>query len=244
MCFHLSNKASLNDQKKRFKATRELEGTAATFAPVFHVSGFSFPLLPVVANDQPEAIQFLRWGLVPSWAKTEADALEIRTKTLNARAETLFEKPSFREAAGSRRALILADGFFEWKETATGKQPYFIRLKSGEPFALGGIWEVWTNPKSGEQWRTFSIVTTEANDLMREIHNTKFRMPLILPADVERDWLSPSLSQSDVQALAQPLRGSTLEAYPVSNLIGRRGVDTNTPKAQERNDPPAQTALF
>lgn len=243
MCFHFSVKPTIETLKKRFKAPKPNLKLEA-FAPVFHVAGFTFPLLPVITNAQPDEIQLLRWGLIPHWSKTETDALEIRQYTLNARSETLFEKPSFKTVAGTNRALILVDGFFEWKQETSGKQPYFVRLKTNELFACGGLWDSWRNPATGEIWQTFTLVTTEANELMREIHNTKFRMPLILPADQETRWLQNDLSQSDVESMLNPFDSNQMEAYPISDLISRKGVNSNVPAVQERFNKPTQNALF
>lgn len=138
--------------------------------------------LPVLLNEGPRRIELLRWGLIPSWA----DDPSIGSRLINARAETLAEKPSFRSALKSRRCLVLANAFYEWQKADDGKKsPYRIALKTGEPFAFAGLWENWRDP-SGQPVRTFTIITTEPNDLIAPIHN---RMPVILRPEAEAAWL-------------------------------------------------------
>ena len=137
--------------------------------------------LPVILNDDQPAIQLLRWGLIPFWAKDPS----IGSRMINARSETLVDKPAFRAAFKKRRCLVLADGFYEWLQTPQGKQPMRITLASGEPFAMAGLWESWDAP-DGSLLRTFTIVTGDPNDLVAPIHN---RMPAILLPEHEAIWL-------------------------------------------------------
>jgi putative SOS response-associated peptidase YedK len=125
-----------------------------------------------------------KWGLIPSWSKDPS----IGDRMINARAETLAEKPSFRNAFRRRRCLILADGFYEWKQIPgmKSKQPMFIRLKDENPFAFAGLWEIWSSP-DGSEIRSCTIITTQPNSLIESIHN---RMPVILPADAYPIWLA------------------------------------------------------
>src|SRR5262245_15903963 len=142
-------------------------------------------LLPVLLNeDDPERhIQVLRWGLIPHWAKSA----NVDYRMINARAESLEEKPTFRTALQKRRCLVLADSFYEWQKTPDGKKiPMRIMLKSDEPFAFAGLWESWKDRESGESIRSFTIITTEANELVTPIHN---RMPVILPRENENAWI-------------------------------------------------------
>ena len=166
--------------------------------------------LPVILNEEPRSINFCRWGLIPYWAK-EA---KIGSRMINARAETLLEKPSFRNAFKKQRCLVLADGFYEWKKTPDEKRPYRITMKNNEPFALAGIWDAWRTPE-GEELRSFSIITTEPNDLMKDLHN---RMPAILDKENEERWLQ-DIDPSAAQDMLEPYPGDDLQAYPISTLV-------------------------
>ncbi|MCJ7700742.1 MAG: SOS response-associated peptidase, partial [Anaerolineales bacterium] len=139
----------------------------------------------VVTNNGENKLDFFTWGLVPFWAKDPS----IGNRMINARAETLAEKPSFRNAFKRRRCLILADGFYEWKKIPDNKTkiPTYIRLKDGKPFAFAGLWENWHSP-DGSQILSTTIITTQPNDLVKPIHN---RMPVILPEDSYQAWLTP-----------------------------------------------------
>lgn len=149
------------------------------------VNGFTHPDTVVVANDQPSRLQLMNWGLIPSWAKDRT----IQNNTLNARIETIAEKSSFRDSL-NRRCLVFADGFYEWQWLDTKgreKQKYLVGLPDDVPFALAGLWNAWTDRQTGEILKTFTILTTQANELMSVIHNTKKRMPMLVANGDE--WL-------------------------------------------------------
>lgn len=174
------------------------------------------PTQPLLAlpNDGSRAAGFFVWGLVPSWAKDPS----IGARLINARAETLAEKPAFRAAYKYRRCLIFSDGFYEWQARpgTKAKVPHFIRLKSGEPFAFAGLWEHWQSP-DGSEVRSAAIITTEPNELVSSLHN---RMPVILPRQAYVRWLDPSpRSASDLQPLLVPYPASGMEAYPISTQV-------------------------
>jgi len=152
-----------------------------SFQPVYSAPAFTFPALPVIPDEAPGQVSFMRWGLIPFWVKNREAAIEIRAKTLNARAETIFDKPAFRFSAQAKRCLVIADGFFEWRHIGSKTFPYHIRLKDRKPFAFAGLWDRWVDPETRESVSSFSIVTTRANSLLEKIHNTKKRMPVILP---------------------------------------------------------------
>jgi putative SOS response-associated peptidase YedK len=164
----------------------------------------------VVANDNRYELDFFQWGLVPSW--------------INARAETLAEKPSFRTAYRRRRCLILADGFYEWQSDPGrgAKTPYYLRLSSGAPFAFAGLWEDWHAP-DGSRLLSCTIITTEPNELVASIHN---RMPAILPADDYDTWLSPDDEPAQkLQPLLRPYLPGDMIAYPVSRVVNNPAND-------------------
>jgi len=153
-------------------------------------------------------LAMLRWGLVPSWAKDPA----IGNRMINARAETVAEKPAYRSAYKHRRCIVLADGFYEWKKQGDGKTPFFISLAEGRPFALAGLWEDWTDRESGESLQTATLITTGANEFMAPLHH---RMPVILQADSASEWLAGSNDLlDDVAAITPPLR-----AWPVDRRV-------------------------
>jgi len=165
-----------------------------------------------VPNDGKNRLDFFVWGLIPSWAKDPS----IGNRMINARAETLLEKPSFRNAFRRRRCLILADGFYEWRKEPGGKTPIFIQMEDGKPFAFAGLWELWRAPDSSEVL-SCTIITTEPNDLMASIHN---RMPVILPERAYSRWLeSGEVDPGPLVELLKPYEASPIRAYPVSPLV-------------------------
>ncbi len=185
------------------------------------VSGFAHPRLPIVVDGQHT--ELMQWGLVPAWVKDEAAALDIASKTLNARSETAFEKPSFRKAIVSRRALVSVDGFVEWRHEGNKAQPYLIRSIDHTPLTLGCIWEPWTHPLTGETSSSFSILTTAANTLLQYIHNRKQRMPVVIPLRDQAEWWSTG-DRRRIEALMSPLPDGLLEAVPVArNLVEPTG---------------------
>jgi putative SOS response-associated peptidase YedK len=233
MCYNVSLIRKRGYLEKRFDA-RFAE--PELYRPIYHASAFTTPMWPVICDKDAGEIRFLQWGLIPSWVKDEASAEKLRFKTFNARSETIFEKPSFRGVILKKRCLILVDGFFEWHEHKGRKYPHYIRLTSGEAFALAGIWDSWLNRATGEILSTFSIITTEANPLLEKIHNTKKRMPVVLPSDKEKAWLEADLERDEIASLLVPLDERAMEAWPVSKLITTRGADKNVPDVIERFD--------
>lgn len=199
------------------------------YTAYYHVNGFVHPDLPFVTNDRPDALQVLSWGLVPRWVKDAASADDIRTKTLNARAETLFEKPSFRDAAKHRRGLLPVNGFVEWRHDGAVKQPYLVRAASHHLLTLGCVWEEWTCRGTGEVRRTFSIVTTEANQLLGWVHNAKQRMPVVIPPVARRLWLSDA-DREAVTTLMRPLDEGLLEAVAIDRTVSRVKVNMDHPE--------------
>lgn len=173
--------------------------------------------LPVITNQSPEEINLYRWGLIPHWAKD----ISIGNKMINARAETITEKPSFRTAFKKQRCLVLADGYYEWKKNGSEKTPYRITLENEEPFAFAGIWESWKN-ENEEDIRSFTIITIEAIDFLAEIHD---RMPVILPKDDRHKWLDNKLSQDEALSLLQPYQEKSFKAYQVSSLVNSPAND-------------------
>jgi putative SOS response-associated peptidase YedK len=232
MCVFLSLRADKANLKKRFDATFVEE---EFFGPRYVQNAFEFPKWPVIGHDQPHGIQLMNWGLVPAWIKDPESARKFRVNTVNARAETIFEKPAFRRAAAERHCLVLADGFYEFREVDGKKFPYYIRVKGGQPFAMAGIYEYWAHPETGEVIPGFSVITTVANPLMEVIHNRKKRMPVILEAGQENNWLQPGDSFS---GLLKPFAMEEMEAWPVSRRITERGAVRESPDITDPYDYP------
>ena len=229
MCFHYSMSQVAQNLENRYNAPF---ASGAGFEPVHHANGFNFPTMPVVTAHPDPALQLFTWGLIPRWTSDRTQADKIRTMTLNARSESIFEKPSFRGSVRFHRCLVPADGFFEWQTVGEKKIPWFIRLKEQEIFSFGGLWEKWNSPEGGTVV-TFSIVTTDANPMMAEIHNSKKRMPLIIHPDDEKNWLNGSLTSDQVKELMVPYPESEMTAWTISKMITARGVNTNTPEVKK-----------
>jgi len=184
MCFHSKQTKDAVAAEKRFNA---VVNDLVNFKTSEHFNGFEYPQTPVIASDEPGVIRNFYWGLIPQRANDET----IRQYTLNAKIETLAEKPSFRNSV-TKRCLVLADGFYEWQWLDTkgkNKQKYLLTLPGGELYAYAGIWSEWVSTRTGDLIRSYSIVTTQATGIMREIHNSKMRMPVILTPGNEKLWL-------------------------------------------------------
>jgi putative SOS response-associated peptidase YedK len=176
--------------------------------------------IAVVANNGQNQVEFFQWGLIPSWAKDPA----IGNQMINARAETLAEKPSFKTAYRRRRCLILADGFYEWRKNPDKtKTPMYIQLESQEPFAFAGLWESW-HSSDGDTLLSCTIITTEPNDLMAKIHN---RMPVVLPTEAYARWLDPAEQKPEqLQGLLKPYPAEQMMTYPISTLVNNPKNDS------------------
>jgi putative SOS response-associated peptidase YedK len=175
-------------------------------------SGFTNPQLPVI---QKEGVFPMQWGLIPSWTKGPSEAKDIGLKTLNARSESVFEKSSFRKSIESRRGILPVLGFFEWQDVQKQKYPYFIYHPENKGFAMGAIFDKWLNPQTGQIVTSFSMVTTEANALMADIHNTKKRMPLIIPPESIGSWLHDN-NPATIQSLMKPFDEAQMFAHTIS----------------------------
>ena len=191
------------------------------FTPRFNIA----PTQPVAvvrcspgrAGPERELV-WLRWGLIPAWAKDPA----IGNRMINARSETVPQKPAYRAAFRRRRCLVVADGFYEWQRTPRAKQPYFIHMRDDRPFAFAGLWESWEGPD--HSWvESCTLLTTEPNELIEPIHN---RMPVILSADDYQHWLDPKVQTIEPLApLLIPLPGDRMDAYPVSTHVNSPAHD-------------------
>ena len=214
MCGRFSLTSDPNDLREAFPWLNIPE----QISPRYNIA----PSQPVAAvpNDGSNKLDFFQWGLVPYWAKDPT----IGNRMINARAESLAEKPSFKTAFRRRRCLILADGFYEWKLEVgmKTKVPMYIHLKSGAPFAFAGLWERW-HSKDGSMLLSCTIITTEPNTLMQSIHN---RMPVIMPREKYDLWLSPEeVDNTELLKLLIPYQDIDMEAYPVSRMVNSPNND-------------------
>lgn len=240
MCFHFS----LTHEPMAIAQHLHAEWDSEGWQPVYHADGFTFPLMPVVTQEAPDKIQRMHWGLIPSWVKSKEEAEKLRGQTLNARAETLFEKPSFRNAILRHRCLVVADGFFEWMEVKKKKYPHYIYLQQHRLFCFAGIYAAWTERATGEHIDSFSIITCVANPMMARIHNLKQRMPVILHPDDYPRWLQPDLSPEDIKALLQPYPEMAMASHTISKLITSRSEDSNVPEVTQPYLYPELQTLF
>jgi putative SOS response-associated peptidase YedK len=195
--------------------------------------------IAAVPNDGENTAGFFRWGLIPFWAKDP----KIGNRMINARSETLAEKPSFREAYKKRRCVILTNGFYEWRKDplAKSKTPMFISMKSGRAFAFAGLWESWKQT-DGTPLNTCTIITTEPNELMEEIHN---RMPVILGRESFEAWLDPDIRKDDeLREVLVPYETSEMTAHPVSRMVNNPRSDS--PECIQPLEPgsPDQVSIF
>jgi len=167
--------------------------------------------MPVVVRNSPNRLVEMQWGLIPSWSKEP----RAQFSTINARAETITKSPVFRGPFKSQRCLVPASGFYEWRQTGQGKQPYCIRLKTGELFAFAGLYDVWRD-REGNELYSYTIITTPPNDLVAPIHN---RMPVILEQEDEQVWLDNEADSARLLALLVAYPADEMEAYPVSRAV-------------------------
>jgi putative SOS response-associated peptidase YedK len=180
--------------------------------PRYNIAPTQF-VAAVRESGGPREVAMLYWGLVPSWAKEKS----IGARMINARSETLAEKPSFRNAWKRRRCLVLADGYYEWQRSGATKQPYFISFAGGAPFGMAGLWERWRDPGSGEPLESCCIVTTSPAPAIAHVHD---RMPVIIPPDAYAEWLDPDNAATDRLArLLVPCESPELQARPVSRRV-------------------------
>jgi putative SOS response-associated peptidase YedK len=208
--------------------------------PYYHVSAFAHPLLLVFTNEAPMEPQFFTWGLIPAWIKSEADARKVMKQTLNARGETIFEKPAFENSARNKRCLVYLDAFYEFHHANSKTYPFRIGMKDGSPLAIAGLWESWTNRETGEIVNTVTLVTITGNKIMSRVHNNPAaemgpRMPVILPKEKQDEWLIPCRTDVDkkhLQELIRPLHDGLLYAYSVGRIKGKEAIG-NTAEAEK-----------
>jgi putative SOS response-associated peptidase YedK len=236
MCYHSSKSYSVEDLYEYYGITSKY--AFDKWQRYYHENGFDHNLSPVLVNNDGLDYGNMSWGLIPWYTKSMEEAVMISNKTLNCISEEMFDKPSFRDSLkDGKRCLIPMTGFFEWKwQDSKGKEktPHYISLKSQKIFSVAGIWSSWKNKNDDITAFTYSVLTTKANKLMEEIHNSKKRMPVIIPREFEKDWLNPSLTKDDVLALCRPYDDSKMDAYTISKRITSRKEVSNVPEVMEK----------
>jgi putative SOS response-associated peptidase YedK len=225
MCFTVNVNLIKEELQNRYGATLI---DPDKYRPSYYYHAFGLPSLPAICSDKPSQIRLLKWGLIPSWTKSTDQANIIRYKTFNARAESINTKPSFTSSFRSKRCIIPVQGFYEWQHAGKEKIPWYIFLKENEIMSIAGIFDEWVEDTTGDEISTFSLVTTEANELMADIHNSGKRMPVILDKSTENRWLDISISHDDALSLLKPCPTDMLNAHTISPLINSRTAERNT----------------
>jgi putative SOS response-associated peptidase YedK len=241
MCFTVNVNLIKEELENRYGATLI---DPDKYRPSYYYHAFSLPSLPAVCSGDISKIKLLKWGLIPGWTKSQDQANIIRYKTFNARSESIATKPSFSSSFRSKRCIIPVKGFFEWQHLGNEKIPWYIYHTENEVLSLAGLYDDWIESNTGEVFSTFSIVTTEANDLMAVIHNSGKRMPLILNKSTENRWIDVSISTDEAISLLYPAPSEILKAHTISPLINDRSANRNTPEVIKPYNYSKENLLF
>ena len=236
MCFHKQQTQHVDALADYYSASYG-EIMAEVYSPHYHENGFDFLPSAIVTAEKPNELLPYNWGLIPWWTKSLQDGLKLRVQTLNCISEEMFDKPSYRDAVkDGKRCLIPCTGFFEWRwldEKGKSKVPYFLTLHNQPLFSIAGIYSTWKDKSTDQEMLTYTVLTTKANTLMEKIHNSKKRMPVIIPRQYEKDWLNPHLTKDDVLALCQPLDTNLMFGYTISKLITNKKEETDVAAVME-----------
>jgi putative SOS response-associated peptidase YedK len=227
MCFSVNVNLVKEELENRYGATFL---DPDRYSPSYYYHAFGLPDIPAICSGKQDKIKLLKWGLIPSWIRSREDADEIRFKTFNARAETIENKPSFSASFSSKRCIIPVKGFFEWQHKGIKKIPWYIFHANDEIISLAGLWDEWVETTTGEMFSTFTIITTDANELMADIHNSKKRMPVILDKHAEKQWIDLKTDKKESLDLLKPCPSDVLSAYTIGDLVNRKSSDRNTPE--------------
>ncbi len=214
------------------------------YEPSYYYHAFGLPEIPAICSSDPKKVSLLKWGLIPSWVKTPGEADEIRFRTFNARSETIGTKPSFSYSFKSKRCIIPVKGFFEWQHVGSRKIPWYIYSQENDIFSIAGLYSEWRHTETGEAITTFSIITTEANTLMAEVHNSKKRMPAILPVKDEMKWIDLSLQADEAAEILKPCPDGLLKAHTIGPLVNERSANRNTPEVIKPYNYNSDSSLF
>lgn len=241
MCFTVNVNLVKEELEHRYGATLI---DPDNYRPSYYYHAFALPVMPAICSEDTSRIRLLTWGLIPSSIHDSEQANVIRYKTFNARAESLENKPSFSSVLPAKRCIIPVKGFFEWQHMGKNKIPWYICSAENEIISLAGIYDDWVENTTGEVFSTFSIITTEANDLLAVIHNSEKRMPVILDKTAEVRWTDLSISQSDALSLLRPCPSEYLHAHTISKLINSKTADLNSPEVIKPYAYPIENSLF
>jgi putative SOS response-associated peptidase YedK len=225
MCFSVNVNLVKEELENRYGATFL---DPEKYHPSYYYHAFGLPEMPSICSGNTDKIKLLKWGLIPSWIKSKSQADEIRFKTFNARAESIDSKRSFSSSFNSKRCLIPVKGFFEWQHSGVNKIPWYIHRADNEIISLAGLWDEWVETTTGEIFSTFSIVTTDANELMAGIHNSTKRMPVILDRQTEKKWIDLYINGNEALEILKPCPSEILNAYTISNLVNKKSSERNT----------------
>lgn len=247
MCYRFSNVQEESDFRRAVKNV--LSGFSTTLSKgkrflFYHSNGFAHEQLPVISQENPNDLTWMYWGLIPSGVKSKADKEKYWKMgyTLNARSEEIFQTWSFKNAVKDKRCLIPATGFFEWREFNKKKYPYLIQVKSSvfpddvEPFCFAGVYDRWVDESTGEIIEGFAIITTEANEMMKQIHvnlsrpDGGSRMPVIIHQSEYLKWLNPLATFEDLTEIMMPFDENAMQAYTISKDITSKGAEPNKPE--------------
>lgn len=199
------------------------------YEPSYYYHAFSFPELAAICSGY-STVRFLKWGLIPSWVRNASEAASVRTKTFNARSESLDSKQSFSSSFKSKRCIIPVRGFYEWQHAGKMKIPWYVYRADGGILSLAGLYSSWYNKDTGEIVDTCSVITTDANEMMAVIHNSRKRMPVVLDRNNEENWISPDSSPSLLSEMLRPCPADVLRAHTIGPLINDRTKVRNTPE--------------
>jgi len=227
MCFYYAiTRKSIN---KLVKGKILKDDQLNLFEEQFIVNGFDHPFMPVITDANPNDISFLKWGFLPDTVESKEQANDFfgQYNTLNAKSEDIETSRLYSNSFYSRRCLVLCSGFFEWRKVKKEKVPYYITLKDDEMFVFAGVWNESTDCK-GEKYKTFSILTIEANELMATIHNTKKRMPLILAPESAKLWLQEDINNDKLKELLKPIPSEQLKAHTIKKFLPGESKNLNT----------------
>ncbi len=200
------------------------------YEPSYYYHAFGMPVLPAVCSETPAIFSFLMWGLIPNWIKSKENAEEIRLKTFNARAESVDSKPSFASSFKHKRCLIPIRGFYEWQHVGKRKIPWYVYRADNDIITLAGLYSEWKQEPDSDPLKTFTIITTEANELMAEVHNSKKRMPVIIERQDEKKWLDIKIPQADAIDLLIPYPSNILKAHTIGPMVNDRNANRNRPE--------------
>ena len=241
MCFTVNVNLIKEELENRYGATLV---DPDSYRPSYYYHAFALPSMPAVCSGDTSRIRLLKWGLIPSFTSNSEQANIIRYKTFNARAESLEKKPSFSSAFQTKRCIIPVKGFYEWQHAGNDKIPWYVYNAENEIISFAGIYDDWVENTTGEVFSTFSIITTEANEMMAAIHNSGKRMPAILDKTAEIRWTDMTISHTDALSLLTPCPSGFLHAHTISRLISSRSADLNTPDVIKPFSYPTENLLF